>query len=190
MKTKFQIAIMSLIVLFSFLTACQPGQLFAPTPTPTATNTQTSTPTPTSTSTLTLTPTLTSTPITMENATIAPTPACIMKSGEWNSNETSGAFGLPIPIFTFTVHNCRITSWEIWAYPLPGELLWWEGASPILITDDSFSVDVDTGMGIFTLQGNFDAEGSSSGVLKFPKDFSVFGAVLNQDVDIPWTASP
>lgn len=188
MKIKFQIAIISLILSISFLSACGPGQLFGPTLTPTPTNT--STPTLTPTPTLTITPTLTSTPTATAIITASSTPACLAAPGKWKSNETSENFGMPGPILIFTVSNCQITSWEIWVYPLPGELLWWPGTSKISITNEPFSIDEDTGMGIFSFEGTFDSAVSSHGMLKFPKGFSVFGAVLTEDVSIPWTAPP
>ena len=188
MKTKFQIAVISLTLLIPFLSACGPGQLFGPTLTPTSTNT--STPTLTPTPTFTLTPTLTSTPTITATITASSTPACLAASGKWESNETSESFGILGPIFTFTVSNCKITSWEIWIFPVPGELLWWQGTSTISITDEQFSHEEDTGMGIFSLEGVFDSAVSGHGMFKFPKGFSVFGTILTKDVSIPWTASP
>ena len=171
------------------ISACAPGQLFGPTFTPTSTLTFTPTLTLTPTPTFTLTPTFT--PTNTATPTVTPTPACQAVNGEWVSNETSSGFGLPVPILTFTVRSCAITSWAIWTYPLPGELLFWPGTSIIAITDNQFVHDEDTGGGgIFTLEGFFDSETSSHGTIKFPKGFDVFGAILTKDVSIPWTASP
>ncbi|MBI5353018.1 MAG: hypothetical protein HZB50_10300 [Chloroflexi bacterium] len=188
MKIKFQNTVILLVLSVSFLTACGPGQLFGPTLTPTPTNTPTSTLTPTPT--LTLVPTLTSTPTATATITASPMPACLATSGKWQSKETSESFGVPSPILTFTVSNCQITSWEIWIFPVPGELLWWQGTSTISIAEEQFSQDEDTGMGIFSFEGIFDSAISSHGTLKFPKGFLVVDYILKEDVSITWTASP
>jgi hypothetical protein len=88
------------------------------------------------------------------------------------------------------VSNCVITAWEIVTFPLPGELLMWQGSAPITIIDDQFTHDEDTSDGIFTLAGTFDSEDFSYGTLFFPKGFSVFGAILPRDVTMKWTATP
>jgi hypothetical protein len=185
MKTKIKLAtIILLLVSSAFLSACGPGRLFGPTLTPTPTNT--STPTLTSTPTITPSPTITPT----ATSTTQPTPDCLAASGKWESHETSEGFGTPARILRFTVSNCTITSWEIWVYPAPGELLWFPGTLILPITDNHFVHDEDTPGGIFTFQGVFDSATSSHGTLEFPKGFSVFGTILTKDVSIPWTASP
>ena len=156
--------VISLFLSASFLAACGPGQLLGPTLTPTPTNT--STPTLTPTSTLTLTPTLTSTPAATATITAS---ACLAASGKWQSHEISESFGMPMPILTFTVGNCNITSWEIWIFPVPRELLFWQGSSTIPIADEQFFQDEDTGMGIFSFEGIFDSTVTSHGMFKFPK---------------------
>jgi hypothetical protein len=186
MKTKIKLStILLLLVSSTFLSACGPGQLFGPTLTPTPTNT--STPTLTPTPTITPSPTITLT----ATVTISPAPDCQAVSGNWESHETAAGFDGPTRILTFTVSNCTITSWQIWVYPAPGELMWLFPVTTILpITDNQFVHDEDTPGGIFTFQGVFDSATSSHGTLEFPKGFSVFGTILTSDVSIPWTASP
>jgi hypothetical protein len=178
MKIKLQITVFLSLLSILILPACGPGQLFGPTLTPT----------PTSTSTPTLTPTPTITPTATATHTASPTPACLAANGNWESKETSDFFGGRVPILTFVVSNCEITSWEIRTYPVPGELLTWQGTFALSITDNQFAHNEDTGMGIFSLEGIFDSATSSHGTLNFPKGFSVFGTILTKDVTLSWTA--
>jgi hypothetical protein len=186
MKTKIKFTTIILLLTSGvFFSACGPGQLFGPTLTPTPTNT--STPTLTPTSTVTPSPTITPTVA----STIPPAPDCLATSGKWESHETAEGFGAPTHIFTFTVSKCKITGWEIWVFPVPGELMWWPfSSSTIPITDNQFSHAEELDGGTFTIQGVFDSATSSHGTLDFPKGFSVFGTILTDDVSIPWTASP
>ncbi len=182
-----------LLTLFSlFLSACGPGQLLGPTLTPTPT--RTSTPTSTSTLTLTPTPTLTYTPTITPSAastrTNTPAPACLAANGIWKTNETLSSPFPQIPILTFIVKNCAVTYWEIWVFPVPGELLYRTGTTSIPVSEDRFPHDENTGWGVFTLEGTFDSSTSAHGSLFFPKGFSIFGTILTKDVSISWTASP
>ncbi len=188
------------VVICSFLSAgCKitPTPIASPTstpeptatPVPTRTLTATSTPTATATSTTTSTATSTSTKTAKPTSTITPTPACLASNGKWDSLETNQS-GYPGHILTFTVSNCQITSWEIWTYPLPGELLFWTENTPIPITGDQFTHAEATEGGTFTLAGAFNSANTSHGTLYFPKGFSVFGTIVPKDVTIRWTAIP
>ncbi len=197
---------LSIAMLFCLLVLSGCSILASEPPTPTATTLPTDTPSPTTTTTPTSSPTATFTPTATETATLtptflptatstltktaSPTPACLAANGTWESEETVSSFGMSTPILTFSVLSCRITTWEIWTYPAPGELLWWTGSSSISITDDQFTYDEDTGDGIFTLEGLFDSATTSHGMLFFPKGFSIFGTILTEDVTINWTATP
>jgi hypothetical protein len=184
LRIKLQLA--SLLLLAS-LSACGVGQVFGPTPTPTSTATPTATITPSPTLTPTVTPTPTATQV--PTSTITPTPACQAADGKWQSAEGTQFFDVNIPILTFTISDCKIISWTIWIYPLPHELLMMDGPSLPLV-DEKFSYEDHSDNGVFTLEGSIDSASSSHGAFKFPKGFSVFGAILPRDVTIPWTASP
>ena len=201
MKIKISITIVICLILLS---GCgkPPAQTPSPTPTlqPTNTPSPSKTPIPTSTATATFTATptatFTSTPTSTPTETVqptmteTPTPSCQASNGNWRSKESTTMFTMRYPLLTFTVSKCVITSWEISAYPLPGELLWWEGTSTIPIIEDQFTDDEDMEGSTFTFAGSFDSEKSSHGTLNFPKGFSVFGTILTEDVSIPWTATP
>ncbi len=173
-----------LIVLIAFsliATSCGPGQLFGPTITPTPTNTLT----PTPTSTITPSPTSTPTP----TATPSPTPSCAVKNGKWESNEvgTGRATG---PIFTFTVENCQITQASFWANLAPGVTFWLPIKSDFPIQDKSFSYTSTDPLGGFTVEGAFDTETHSQGIILFPKGYNALVYILPDDVIINWTAHP
>jgi hypothetical protein len=181
----------SLICIAALLAGCGPGKLFGPTLTATSTNTPVPSKTPLPTNTPTATATSTSTPTATKKLTNTPSPtsACSITKGNWESKETAEFFGFPTPILTFKVSNCQISSWSITAYPAEGELFMWEGTK-IDVTGSQFSHAEDTGDGIFTIEGLFDSATACHGTLLFPKGFSIFGYVLDEDVIIPWTASP
>jgi hypothetical protein len=186
MKNKL-FTIVLLLVAIPLLSACGAGQAFGPTITPTAT--LTSTPTITPTLTRTPTPTLTLTPTVTLTSSPSPTSACLAQNGTWQSAETSGVFGA---MLTFNVNDCKVVSWQIWVFPLPGELLMSDdtnyGSLPII--DEKFSHEDSSENGVFSMTGIFDSARASHGTLDFPKGFSVFGSVLSKDVSIPWTAAP
>ena len=192
-----KIVSIAIVICLLPLTGCAMSSARTPFPTetshPTTPPPPSATLSPTSSSTATFTTTSTATSTSTKTAkptsTITPTPACLASNGKWESLETNQS-GYPGHILTFTVSNCKITSWEIWTYPLPGELLFWTENTPIPITDDQFTVDEDTEGGTFTFAGVFDTAVSSHGKLNIPKGFSVFGAILPKQVIIPWTAVP
>ncbi len=185
MKSRSLHAICLSTLFLSLLSSCAPAPQQSPTlttqPSFTSTTIPASTPTarPTNTATPTIAPSSTPTP------RGTPTPECPAANGRWQSNEESDFYG---PILTFSVQGCQITSWEIWVFPLPGELVYWTGGG-ITLTDASFKHVENSEMGSFTLQGQFDAPTSSYGSLFFPRGFSIFGTILKKDVTIPWTAS-
>lgn len=197
MKTPISIAIALCLLLSSgcgLAPLAPPASTAAPSPTATLTRTPlpTASFTPSATPSPTATPTSTSTPTTAITFTPAPTaaPACRVQNGEWGSQQTVFSFGTASRLLTFTVRDCAITSWVIWVFPLPGELLWWTGVAAIPIVENRFSHQEDTGGGGFTLAGSFDSASYSHGTLFFPAGFSVFGAILPRDVTFPWTAVP
>lgn len=145
---------------------------------------------PTETLTSTALPKPTSTSV-VSDSILIPTSTCLVSSGNWESKETLDSFGAKSPILTFTVSNCEITAWEIWVFPLPGELLFWQGSAVIPIIDGQFTqAESEVNNGVFVFKGTFDSTTTSSGTLEFPKGFSVFGSIVPKDVSIPWTALP
>ena len=95
-----------------------------------------------------------------------------------------------LPMLTFTVRDCKITAWQIWTFPIPHELLFWEGTSAISINGNQFTHDEKMDLGTFTIAGTFDSAATSHGTIFVPKGFSVFGSIVTEDVTLPWTASP
>ena len=140
------------------------------TPTLDATSTPTHTLAPTATPTSTVTPTATAKP----TKTITPTPDCQVSNGEWQSKETSGGLVINGPLLTFTVRNCKITSWEIWSYPLPGELFFHESERPVAISANQFVLEIRFYGSAFSLSGTFDTDNNrqrkariSQGIFRF-----------------------
>jgi hypothetical protein len=185
----------SLVILF--LTSCIP--LFSPIPTitilpsptslPSATSTATAEPTSTftPTATQTFTPAPTHTAIATRTPTSTPELSCSVPNGKWGSKEThSGVFQL----LTFVVINCKVTTYELWAFPAPSELYWSQGSMNVEIIDDHFIFTTDEGYGTFTIEGTFESETFSYGTVFFPKGFLVVDYTLTKDVTLKWTAVP
>ncbi|MBI5934312.1 MAG: hypothetical protein HY867_11440 [Chloroflexi bacterium] len=177
------ILLIVLVALSHMVTACGPGQLFGPTITPSPTNTPT--PSPTLTPTITPSPTATLTP----TITPSPTPSCAVKNGKWESNEV-GAGHATGPIFTFTVENCQITQAAFWANLAPGAMFWLPIKTDVTIQDKSFSHTNTDPLGGFTVEGTFDSETYSQGIIFFPKGYNALMYVLPEDLIINWTAHP
>ncbi len=182
MKTTMRFWI-AMFILSLFVSACGPGQLFGPTVTSTPTNTLT----PTST----LIPTITPSPTATLTATItpSPTPSCAVKSGKWESNEV-GTGRANDPIFTFTVENCQITQAAFWAKLAPDATFWLPVKSDIPIQDKSFKYTSTDSLGGFTVEGTFESETFSQGIIFFPKGYNAVIYTLPNDVVINWTAHP
>ncbi|MEW5938087.1 MAG: hypothetical protein AB1750_00380 [Chloroflexota bacterium] len=180
------------LTILSFLvSACGPGQIFGPTFTPTPTNTLTPTPTFTPTSTLTFTPTNTPSPTKTPRPTATPSPtpdlSCGIKNGKWESNEVLTGSSTD-PIFNFTVKDCQIIQASLWANLMPGLIIWLPIKTAVPIRDKKFRYVNTDSLGEFTVEGTFDSETYSHGVIFFPKGYEAFIYVLPQDVTINWTA--
>ena len=97
---------------------------------------------------------------------------------------------VPTPMITFVVKNCQVTQVDIWSFPAPGELFWWQLENPIPIQSKAFTHTETDAFGSFTFEGTFDSGTESHGILFFPKGFDVFGTILPNDVTFTWTAHP
>lgn len=190
------IAIIFLMLTFIAVSGCSiivPRTTFTPTATPTELATLTPSPTftltPSQTPTSTYTPTSTSTLTELPTRTPTVTVSCLPGAGKWQSHEqSSGIF--PARLLTFQVIACKAGDFEVWAFPLPGELYLMMPDGYVPIRENKFAYEKAEGEGSVIVAGEFTSPTTCQGTITFTKGFFFVDFTLNREVVIPWTASP
>jgi hypothetical protein len=75
-------------------------------------------------------------------------------------------------------------------YPIPGEMFMMFSKETIEIVNNQIEHTNTSADGPYTISGTFTTDVSCTGEFLFEEGFSVFGAIVPNDVRIPWTAKP